>query len=275
MSKENMRVMEKLIRQCQHAHLARKPLIMIDTEDIDLMDRLARDGHLVDFYEEAEKAYLTGQSEERKYVKYHKYIGYLSDVLDRSPNFTYHAKDLIELADQGSRQSYGKGPMMLIAHLVQKDSKTIEYLRAYVHSYVRCSDNASALRSSCVLLYGDLSVLPTDLLRYTEILSVAYPSQAEIKEILLKAVTEAGHPPLAEDVANEVSELMVGFSLTQAEEYIHRLLWIHGEDGRPMLFSRKRKSILLDAKAQAIRSTGGLLTLYREREDDDEEEEQK
>ena len=163
-------------------------------------------------------------------------------------------------------------PTAMAAHLTRKDPGTVEYLRAYVHSYVRCSDNASALRSSCVLLYGDLSVLPQDLLRYTEILTVDYPSQAEIKEILLRAVKEDGQDSLADDVANEVSELMVGFSLSQAEEYIYRLLWIHGDDGRPMLFSKKRKSILLDAKAQAIRSTGGLLTLYREREDDEEEE---
>lgn len=270
MSKENIRVMDKLIRQCRQAYQARKPLILIDTEDIDLMDRLARDSKLVDFYEEAERSYLTGQSEERKYVKYRKHIGYLPDVLERSPNFTYNARDLQELTANGGSLSYGKGPMMLVAHLTQQDRSTVEYLRAYVHSYVRCPDNTSALRSSCVLLYGDLSVLPQDLLRYTEILTVAYPSQTEIKEILLKTVREDGYPPLEEDVANEVSELMVGFGLSQAEEYIHRLLWIDGEDGHPMLFSRKRKSILLDAKAQAIRSTGGLLTLYREKEEDEE-----
>lgn len=270
MSKENMRVMDQLIRQCRQAYQAKKPLILIDTEDIDLMDRLARDSRLIDFYEAAEKCYLTGKSEERKYVKYRKYIGYLSDVLERCPNFTYYAQDLQELAAKGGSLSYGKGPMMLVAHLTQQDRNTVEYLRAYVHSYVRCPDNTSALRSSCVLLYGDPGVLPQDLLRYTEILTVAYPSQAEIKEILLKAVKEDGYPPLEEDVANEVSELMVGFGLSQAEEYIHRLLWIDGENSKPMLFSKKRKSILLDAKAQAIRSTGGLLTLYREKEEDEE-----
>lgn len=271
MSKENLRVMEKLIRQCRQAYQARKPLILIDTEDIDLMDRLARDSKLIDFYEDAEKAYLTGESEEPKYVKFRRYIGYLPDVLDRSPNFTYDVQSLQELAARGGSLSYGKGPMMLVAHLTQQDRNTVESLRAYVHSYVRCRDNTSALRSSCVLLYGDLSVLPRDLLRYTEILTVDYPSQAEIKEILLNAVKENGYTSLEENVADEVSELMVGFSLTQAEEYIYRLLWIDGEDGSPMLFSNRRKNILLDAKAQAIRSTGSLLTLYREQEETEEE----
>lgn len=265
MIKESIGVMDKLIRQCRQAYQAKKPLIMIDTEDIDLMDRLARDSKLIDFYEEAERVYRTGKSEDRKYVKYRKYIGDVDEVLERSLNFTYDAQDLENLAAKGGSLPYGKGQMMLVAHLTQNDRNTVECLRRYVHSYVRCLDNSSALRSSCVLLYGDLSVLPQDLLRYTEILTVDYPSQAEIKKLLRDTAKENGCPSLEEDVANKVSELMVGFSLTQAEEYIHRLLWIDGEDGRPMLFSEEeRETVLLDAKAQAIRSTGGLLTLYRE-----------
>lgn len=268
MSKENMRVMEKLIGQCRQAYQAKKPLIMVDTEDIDLMDRLARDSKLVDFYEEAEKAYLMGKNDEKKYVKYYKYAGHLPDALAKGKNFSYCVEDLKELTAKGGHLSYGKGPMMLVEHLTQDDTDKINCLRSYVHSYVRCRYNDSALRSSCVLLYGDPGALPPDLLRYTEILTVEYPNQAEIKEILQRITEENGHPALDENVANEVSELMIGFSLTQVEEYVRRLLWIDGENGRPMLFSKKRKKVLLDAKAQAIRSTGGLLTLYREKDDD-------
>lgn len=276
MSKENMQVMQTLIRQCKQAFQAKKPLILIDTEDIDLMDRLARESKLVDFYESAEKAYLIGQTEERKYVKYRKYIDYQDAVLDRTPNFTYQAKELKEIATKGGGPSYGEGSMMAVVHLTQQDRDTIECLRAYVHSYVHCMDNASALRTSCVLLYGDPGILPSDLLRYTEILTVNYPSIAEIKEILIEAVKEKKDcPPLEDSLTDELSNLMVGFSLPRAEEYIHRLLWIDGEDGRPMLFSKKRKNILLDAKAQAIRSSGGLLTLYREKDEDTALENQK
>lgn len=273
MSEENMRVMDKLICQCRQAHQARKPLIMIDTEDIDLMDRLARESKLVEFFEDAEQKYRVGEKE--KLLKYREYIGDQKDVLDRSPNFTYEVKNLKELAEKGDNMSYDKGAMMLVTHLIKQDKETIDYLRKYVHSYVRCQENESALRNSCVLLYGDLSVLPKDLLRYTEILTVDYPNQKEIKEILLKAIKvkeqEEGVPLTegeANQVANDVSELMIGFSLTQVEEYINRLLWIDGDGSRSMLFSEKRKNILLNAKAQAIRSTGGLLTLYWEKEED-------
>lgn len=268
MRKEKKRVMEKLIGQCRQAYQAKKPLIMVDTEDIDLMDRLARDSRLIDFYEDAEKAYLKGNTDDKVYVKYYKYVGYLPDSLARSKNFTYCVDDLKELAAQGAHLSYKKGPMMLVEHLTQDDTNKISCLRSYVHSYVRCMYNDSALRSSCVLLYGDPTVLPKDLLRYTEILTVDYPNQAEIKEILQRITEENGHPALNENVANEISELMVGFSLTQVEEYVRRLLWIDGEDGKSVLDSEEREEVILDAKAQAIRSTGGLLTLYREKGDD-------
>lgn len=265
MSKENAKVMEKLISQCRQAFQGKKPLIMVDTEDIDLMDRLARESKLVDFYGKVEKAYLMGNSGEKKYVKYYEYVGDHEMALDESENFSYRVEDLKELTEKGGHISYGKQPMMLVVHLTQADTGMMEYLRIYVHSYVRCTDNASALRNSCVLLHGDPSLLPPDLLRYTEILTVDYPNQAEIKEILQRIVSKNGHPPLVEKVANEVSELMIGFSLTQVEENVCRLLWIDGKDGKTVLDTEEREEVILDAKAQAIRSTGGLLTLYREK----------
>lgn len=261
MSKEYERVMEKLIRQCRQAYAARKPLIMVDTEDIDLMDRLARESKLVDLYELTQKAY------DQKYVKYYQYVGELPNALERGENFSYSAGDLREVAEKGGDLSYGKAPRMLVAHLTKGDANTIACLRTYVHSYVRCMDNASALRSSCVLLYGDPGLLPADLMRYTQILTVDYPGRVEIKEILRRIAEENGYT-VDEKVISEVSEIMVGFSLTQVEEYTRRLLWVRGENDRPILFSGKRKKVLLDAKAQAIRSTGGLLTLYREKDEE-------
>lgn len=259
MSTEHERVMDKLIARCRQAYQAQKPLIMVDTEDIDLMDRLARESQLVDLFELTERAY------DQRYLKFYQYIGDLPDSLARARNFSYSAADLKDVVEEGGLLSYENGPVMVIAHLTKDDRNTVAYLRNYVHSYVRCGIITSALRRSCVLLYGDPGLLPQDLLRYTEILTVDYPNRAEIKDIVRTLAQTVD-----EKVAEEVAELMVGFSLTQVEEYTRRLLWIDGEDGKPMLYSKKRKNVLLDAKAQAIRSTGGLLTLYREKEDQEE-----
>ena len=42
-----MKVMDRLIAQCRQAYQARMPLIMVDTDEIELMRRLAREGDLV------------------------------------------------------------------------------------------------------------------------------------------------------------------------------------------------------------------------------------
>ena len=178
MSQDNMRVMEKLVLQCRQAYYARKPLILVDTEDISLMERLAQESGVVSLFRRREVSY------DPKSLRYYQYVGEYPNDLAKAENYTYLVKDLQELAEQGSSMDYEKLPMLLVAHLTQKDSTTEQYLRNYVHAYMRCRDNRTALRSSCVLLYGDPGFLPKDLVCHTEILTVEYPTQMEIKELL-------------------------------------------------------------------------------------------
>ena len=262
MSQDNMRVMEKLVLQCRQAYYARKPLILVDTEDISLMERLAQESGVVSLFRRREVSY------DQKSLRYYQYVGEYPNDLAKAENYTYLVKDLQELAEQGSSMDYGKLPMLLVAHLTQKDSTTEQYLRNYVHAYMRCRDNRTPLRSSCVLLYGDPGLLPKDLVCHTEILTVEYPTQMEIKEILRRLADkerETIQETIDEAIIDDVSECMVGFSLSQVEEYTNRLLWVRDENDQPLIFSENRKEAILDAKAQAIRSTGQLLTLYRDK----------
>ena len=155
-----------------------------------------------------------------------------------------------------------------IVHLKAEDYDTrqrLKDLRAYVHSYVRCTDDHCALRSSCVLLYGNPEALSKDLLPYTEVLTVDYPQRWEIQQVLVQ-IAKDNKAPLEPLTAKSVAELMVGFTLIQVEEYANRLFRLDGKNGRPLMFDQEsREKILLDAKAQAIRRTGDLLTLYREK----------
>ena len=262
MGKDNMCVMEKLVLQCRQAYFARKPLILVDTEDISLMERLARESGVVTLFQRKEANY------DGKCLPYYKYIGELPDALAKAENYTYYANDLKEVAEKGNSLMYGKHPMMVVAHLTEGESDTDMYLRTYVHAYMRCGNNQTALRSSCVLLYGDPGLLPKDLVCHTEILTVEYPTQMEIKQILRRLgqkERETIQQTIDEAIIDEVSECMVGFSLTQVEEYANRLLWVRDENDQPLIFSENRKEAILDAKAQAIRSTGQLLTLYRDK----------
>lgn len=267
MNKDHERVLSKLISQCRQAYQARVPLIMVDTDEIELMDRLAEQSKLVDLV-------VQKSLPESRYMRYYEYVGAGSRALDRSENFSYDSKDLEELIRDGGEMDYGKPPKLVVLGLnhvsMSKSSSLTDDLRRYVHAYVRCRDNASALRSSCVLLYGDPSLLPKDLLIYAEVFTAEYPKTWEIMEILDGIVKESG---ILQEIGEKelidrqkIAESMAGFSLMQVERCVKRMIGVDSKDGKRMIFDPDaREEMLLDAKEQAVRKAGGILQLYREK----------
>lgn len=267
MSKDHEHVLSKLIEQCRQAHLARTPLIMVDTDEIELMDRLAEQSKLVDLVAQKSRP-------EDRYMRYYEYVGDQPRALDRSENFSYDPKTLEELIQDGGKMDYQKPPKMVVLQLtnesMSKNGSLAVKLRQYVHAYVRCQDNASALRSSCVLLYGDPALLPKELLIYTEVFTVEYPKAWEIMEILDEIIKESG---ILQEIGEKelidrqkIAESMAGFGLMQVERYVKRMIWADDKDGKRMIFDPEaREEMLLDAKEQAVRRAGGILQLYREK----------
>lgn len=275
MDTNRVKVMDKLTQQCRQAYQAHVPLIMVDTEEIELMRRLASAGKLVDLLKPISPV------ADKLCMHYYSYVGMTPDSLKWATNFYETPEPLDALSENGGSMSYQKPACLFLLHLTRSsaNSKQIENhtlvqnLRKYVNSYVSCTNTSSALRNSCVLLYGNPTLLPEDLLPYTEIITVPYPKTWEIREIISKIAAENGHPieqNATDDLALEIALQMTGFSLMQVENHINKLLWVDGKDGRPLLFCKERDRLLLDAKSKAIGSSGGLLTLYRsEAEDDD------
>lgn len=266
MEKNAVRVMDQLIGQCREAYQARTPLIMVDTEELELMRRLAREGQLVDLLRQ------TIGARDAHDGHYYAYVGMEPDGLERCSNFYETIGPLEELSSQGGSMSYDKPSGLFLLHLTQTARSTVnksegellEALRRYVSRYISCRNVSSALRNSCVLLYGDPGLLPRDLKPYTEVFTAEYPKTWEIMETICALAAENGHPYENPDDARELALQMTGFSLIQVEHFVQRLLWVDSADGVPMLFRKEREKLLLDAKAQAVRSSGGLLQLYRE-----------
>mgnify|MGYP005766673321 FL=1 len=264
MKKDQIRVMDRLIGQCHEAYQARTPLIMVDTEEVELMRRLAREGGLVDL--------LQAAGQDAYYGHYYAYVGIQPDSLELCSNFFEDTEPLEELSEHGGSMSYEKPSALFLLHLTQNVRSTVNKsegdllaaLRRYVNRYVSCRNVSSPLRNSCVLLYGDPGLLPRDLKPYTEVFTAEYPKTWEIMEIICALAAENGHPYENSNDARELALQMTGFSLIQVERFVQRLLWVDSEDGQPLLFSKKREELLLDAKAQAVRGSGGLLQLYRE-----------
>ena len=268
MEQKQMKVMDKLIAQCRQAYQARMPLIMVDTDEIELMRRLAREGDLVELLMPVTPA------DDRHDAPYYAYVGMHPNRLELCSNFSEDPELLEELGQKGGAMSYRKPSMLFLLHLTQQswngrskgENSMISQLRRYVNRYVSCQNVSSALKNSCVLLFGDPALLPGDLKPYTEVVGVEYPKTWEIMALICNLAAENGCPYEKPEYARELALQMTGFSLIQAENHVKRLLWLDSEDGRPLLFQECRDELLLDAKAQAIESSGGLLQLYRERQ---------
>lgn len=257
-------VMEKLIRQCRQAYQARTPLIFVDTEEIGLMQRLARESALVELVEEKR---VYGE----KYRPYYAYVGSEPDALDRCVNFSRDVERLKQIGKANGDLDAQEPAQLVLLHLTRenqtkkKDSLSTQYaaaLREYVERYVCCRDNHCALRSSCVLLYGDVSLLPKDLQIYTKILRVEYPQTWEIAQLVTRLAQEQGKPYEDEADACQAALEMNGFGLMQAERNINALLWSDEEDGKTLLFDPvRRKQIVLEEKKQVLLQGDEILTL--------------
>ena len=267
MDSSRTKVLDRLIAQCRQAYQAKTPLIMVDTEEIVLMRRLALEGKFVDLLRPEDGGW-DGHD-----AHYYAYVGMRPDGLEACGNFFEEPEALEELSAEGGLMSYQKPPRLVLLHLTQAswsgrgrgEAGMISALRRYARSYAACRNVSSALRNSCVLLYGDPALLPRDLKPYTEVFAAGYPQTWEIMEIVRSLAEENGHPFEDPDYAREIALQMTGFSLIQAERCVERLLWVDSGDEEPLLFRDVREELLLDAKAQAIGSSGGLLQLYREK----------
>ena len=100
MKKDQIRVMDRLIGQCREAYQARTPLIMVDTEEVELMRRLAREGGLVDL--------LQAAGPDAYYGHYYAYVGIRPDSLELCSNFFEETEPLEELSEHGGSMSYEK-----------------------------------------------------------------------------------------------------------------------------------------------------------------------
>ncbi len=272
------RVIDQLMIRCRQAYQSRKPLIFIDTDELVIINLLVErisDEKMIDLFGESP---IPMDNNPRLY---YEYIADRPNALKRSVNFTDRKEELSqkldELADKGNNIHGGLLPQLIVVHMISDYSYKdfVESLRKYVQTYVTGSrdyrgiiDNASAIRSSCVLIYGDMESFPRDLIPYTEFLEVGYPREWEIREILEQAAKE-NEMSLDSKLALNLATQMRGFSLVRARDFANRLMWTQDKSGDPLLYNQKeRDDALWIEKSQAIRSTGGILTPYREQNND-------
>ncbi len=269
-------VVDKLCRQVRNAFDAKKPLIMIDTNEIELVKRVVGCCGVVDLKLKSESRNL------RSNFYYNQYIKADENELVFCENFSSYFKDLKELISSGLSVNFGHDtpnktqakllmlPLVSLSGKQTANPNVIELLREYVRSYIGF-DDYSPIRSSCVILYGDSSLITDDLSAYTEIIEPDYPSTEEIRQTISSLINKYGDKKYTyhtEDM-NELAYNMRGFTLIQTEFFIKKMLRLKQENDAPLLCSKKEcKKQILEAKIQNLMRFGSLLTLYIDKNDE-------
>ncbi len=271
-------VVDKLCRQVRNAFDAKKPLIMLDTNEIELVNRVAGRCGVVDLKLKSKLHNLRSNFYFNQYIKAEE-----SDLI-LCENFSSDFKDLKNLISNGLAVDFGydipnkTDAKLFLLPIVSEpgkqiaNSNIIELLREYIRSYIGF-DDYSPIRSSCVILYGDSSLITDDLSVYTEIIEPDYPSTEEIRQTISSLVDKYGDKNYTyhkEDM-NELAYNMRGFTLIQTEFFIKKMLRLRQEEnGAPLLCSQKEcKKHILEAKIQNLMRFGSLLTLCIDKNDVD------
>lgn len=261
---ENRSVMERVMDDCRRAYQSRTPLIMIDTMEYELVEDVALSGELVALVRRPD-GYLD------KELAYYEFIRSRPDRLSRCENLFFGPDKLhLAAAMDGDLERAGQ-PGIYVVALEQDSPKprqgehgAIPALRSYVRSYLSCRDNSSPLRCSCVLLYGDISLLPADLQPYTELVEVPFPSKRELMRLLETMCAENGHEPLSGDDMQELVSDLAGLGLYDARRLVFRLFNARTERGVRLIDDPpRRRRTVMDMKKQSLLRHGGLLTLCK------------
>lgn len=276
-SERKLTVLERVIARCRRAFDAKTPLIMIDTEELELVNDVVFEGSFVKLKRQEELS-------ESRFQPYYTLLGSDPDERAKCVNLYMDYTKLMAAAESAGDLDKDVAPVSIfILHLTHdswrpngQEPGMIPYLRKYTESYLCCQDNSAPLCCSLVVLYGDVSLLPEDLRPYTVIVDVKYPEKEEIMDIVVTMTEECGYPLELKEDREALVTALAGFGLMDIKRRMRELLFVCDEAGQPLLYNPKEKRrVLLDAKKQVLLQNGGLLELQEAQPDRSENDKNK
>ena len=261
--KPRERVMDALTRRCREACAAGRPLIMVDTLEQELINELALSGALVGL--EADDNEYAGRE-----GRYFDFIGVRPDSFSRCTNLFFGPEGLEDFTQEAANALLAENVRPRLYVLASHELKGgLDGLRCFVREYLRCGDSCSVLRCSRVLLYGEVSALPAELLPYAEIIEPDYPDKLELSELVVSLCEAAGRRPPEGGDLQELASSLSGFGLCEARRLVLRLLAAPDNGGVAVMDDPPaREEMILGEKAQSLLRGGNILTLYRDRPGD-------
>lgn len=251
-------VLDSILTECEKAIIARKPIIWIRTDELELIHRIIASDRLVarvfknkdqiaaDLLYKDAVDFLEGQY---LFSDSYSYQNNIRNVLT-FPSVELFAKCISKKItdDYGvPRASDAKSayPNLFVVCGDQREGRISEkkesaYLdvRSYIDRYIMEKDDNTTIASSTILFYGEQCTLPEYLQGYCAIVDEPFPEQAEIQMVVQKILKQENLPILDEGSASRIASYLSGFRLLEVERLIAFFLrYPQGENEPPIIFS--------------------------------------
>ncbi len=277
--------MDKLLTQCEKAFLSVKPIVAIDTYEIEIVEEVIGKFKCVELVAADEKTYF-------KYPGVFKYIK--GEKTDEKVNLRRGTDEILsyvknenpcKLPFVGTEQITdigGKGKL---------DEAVIEGIREFIRIYAVSTDKMSYIRNSVIFLYGDVTSLPDDIKSYSKIIDVDYPEMWERCNIVKEKYSERDliaslrrdDPTFiytdseVEFSIKEIAYELAGFSLIQCRDIVDWLINLRKNDeGNYVIFSKEdRQKLIFEQKEQVLKSLGDIMAIYKPSYDENDKKYEK
>ncbi len=263
-------VMESILKNCENAMLARKPIILLQTDELEIIHRIVASDRLLarvcrnadqtlgrQLYRDAEdmppEQYLfrsNGHYQERL-CNVFTYASLESFAEKISNNLKHYGWPLQDLEDSGH-------PTLFLIPANQGgealSTKVRGGLFAYIDHYLAQRDDNAAVASSAVLIYGEKCQMPDYLQHYCALVEEPFPSREELVHLMERLLQAQKMPALPEDLARRIAGDLTGFRLLEAERLLEFCLRCPEEDGFSVIYNEaKLKKLIAEEKKQMLK----------------------
>lgn len=243
-------VLEKILTECENALLQKKPIIFLETGEIDIVRRVVESDRLVvRMYRKAEAeepmpfadchditlGHMRLRGEEKCWSKIINIFGYSS--LEKFSNDIGSGALDYGLCKNRTIHKENNECLFPNLYIVPAPTKSEEDpkqhivpnayagIHRYIDRYLEDAKKHSAISASCLLVYGERFTLPKELLPYCVVVEEPFPKTEEIVAMLDSSLEKNRLAPmLARDAWWKIARAMGGFPLMEIERLINYIL---------------------------------------------------
>lgn len=270
-------VMETILENCEKAILARKPILLVQTNELEIVHRIIQSDRLVaricrntnqtmgsQLYTDAkgmsQECYLfrtdgVYQERLRNVHTYASLADFSSAVLGVSRNYGWMKNLFDNTESEYPELIVVPADQTPLKNDIHKENDVRRGLYTYIDRYLSEKDDNSSVASSSVIIYGEKICMPDYLLPYCAVIEEPYPSKEEIVDILEKLMKSQNLSALPESLSRRIAGTLTGFRLLEVERLLaYCLNCSDDKDGFNSIYNEDLvNKIITDEKKQILK----------------------